>query len=371
LALQLPPQQPVTRHFDLTPITRNTHGDEDDLCMVVSPEEQVLVGEHLAMPTNLDKDAGPSLPPLPNHRAKSVGQHLDLMRMARSSNLSKTTTLESTLEPTMEPIAFPSERKFYTFTSRQQYEDQYLATTSEEDASPAQHLPPYQPSRQELMDVGLAEDEVERIFTRRRDSLTPDHLAPIPLGDRQWSIPSIRMANRLNGSITSHTSYTDEEDYLLGRDDDTNSLSSRGSLYLTDAMELGAGEPLGVSSVFMPSITLNGIDLIVDRRQQLDTAECALTTNAMNGDARDRRQEKRSRKDAKALQWLRTVEASDDVIAEAASSKFLTQTPKSTNVTAVSAKTNTVLSMEYDPSSSADRIIRRQTSSPPTLQASH
>lgn len=379
LQLQMPPQQPVTRHFDLTPVTRNTSGenefgDEDDLCMVVSPEDHALVGEHLAMPSNLSKETGPSLPRLANHRAKSAG-HLDLSHLIRASNLSKTTTLESTLEPTMEPIAFPSDRKCYTFTSRQQYEDQHLVPTVEEDAPPAQHLRPYQPTRQELMDVGLAEDEVERIFTTRRNSLTPDHLAPIPLGDRQLSIPSIHMANKLNGSVASYTSYTDEEDYLLGRDDDTNSLSSRGSLYLPDAMELGAGEPLGVSSVFMPSVTLNGIDQIDDRRhQQLDASETAtaLTTNAIDGDARDRRQEKRSRKDEKALQWLRTVEAGDDVFAEAASSKFLTQTPK-TNAAAVSAKTNAAgfLSMEYDPALSANRIIRRQTSSPPTLQASH
>lgn len=377
--LRLPPQQrdPATRHFDLTPITRNTSGAEDDLCMVVSPEDQALVGEHLAMPDNLDKDRGPSFPPLPNNRAKSVG-NLNLLssRITRASNLSKSTTLESTLEPTMEPIAFPSERKFFTFTSRQQYENQSLAPTLEEHAPPAQPLPPYQPTRQELMDVGLAEDEVERIFNTRRDSLTPDHLATIPLGDRQWSIPSIRMANELHGSIASHTSYTDEEDSLLGRDDDTNSLSSRGSLYLPDAMELGAGEPLGVgvSSVFMPSITLNGIDLIVDQSHQpLDPFESDLTTNAMNGDARDRRQEKRSRKDEKALQWLRTVEASDDVFAEAASSKFLTQTPKTSNA-AAAPETNTAgfLSMEYDdPRMSANRIIRRQTSSPPTLQTGH
>ena len=378
--LRLPPQhqqqQPVTRHFDLTPVTRNTFGADDDLCMVVTPDDQGLVGEHLAMPDNLDKEEGPALPPLPNHRAKSLG-HLDLLpsKMTRASNLSKTTTLESTLEPTiMEPIAFPSERKCFTFTSRQQYEDQYLAPTSEGGAPPA-----YQPTRQELMDVGLAEDEVERIFTTRRVSLTPDYLATIPLGDRQWSIPSIRMANELNGSIASHTSYTDDEDYLLGsRDDDTISLSSRGSLYLPDAMELGAGEPLGgISSVFMPSVTLNGIDLLDDQRRQLvdPSSENDFTTiNARDGDARDRRIEKRSRKDEKALQWLRTVEASDDVFAEAASSKFLTQTPKASNAAAAaSAKTNNhtagFLSMAHDddPSLSANRIIRRQTSSPPTL----
>jgi hypothetical protein len=466
---------PSARHYDLTPVTRNTwgsSGDKELLCLdgdrstnqdgygVVSPDDgAILHGEHLAMPSSLDAPssnahrlAGPALPPLPASRSKSVG-NLDLL-MQQS-----TTTPYQT---TMDPFDFHSSdhRKFWSFTSRKQYE-QYL---EHEDpyahaAAPLQQqhlhhrLTPYQPTRQYLSEIGDGppQDELSRIFIARTTTMDEAQgnsgvsavgggatnanvggtgLAPIPLGERQWSIPSIRMANALNGggSIASYTSYTDEEDNmpLQGDDDDTNSLSSRGSLYLPDS-SIG-GEPLGMLTTMgvvgegvqgeifggggvnpLFALTGGGFDG-QDQENNMNPpapgrpnhthphqtpypftttpSNCSnanntnggATADAIHGNAQERRRKKRSKKEQNAVEWLRTVEASDDVFAEAASSKFLTGGSSPHNYhphhqeeglslkPAFSSSTLGNTNYGHDPIIPRSRIIRRQTSSPPTLE---
>jgi hypothetical protein len=172
------------------------------------------------------------------------------------------------------PVKFPSDRQYYSFTSQKQF----VSTTSFQTG-----LTPYQPTREA---VGtFTGEELDRIYRQA------DH---IPV-DRQWSIPSIHLANHLNGSTTS---YTDEEDDL-GRDDDA-SLSSRGS------------------SLYLPAddeeIAKHILPLSVAKYDDSD-----------DSDADQEEEEPRKRKNEKKspFDWLRSVE-SDAGISEAASSKFLT-----------------------------------------------
>jgi len=158
-------------------------------------------------------------------------------------------------------VPFPS-RKYYSFTSRQQYETSIqedtaemtgydngegafiVSTTSSNDvhqtgevaaagAPSFLRLKPYQPDRHDLDHVGIRKDDANLLFRGKENASNICLRQPFPMEDRQYSIPSIRMAHHVNGSTTS---YTDEEDDLAfpGYDDDA-SLSSRGSsLYLPE-----------------------------------------------------------------------------------------------------------------------------------------
>jgi hypothetical protein len=201
------------------------------------------------------------------------------------------------------------ERKFYSFTSREQYEETASAVVVEDTPliHPPPRLAPYQPSRELLGDLGLQEDLNDIFIARRRPASSSPlgggdgavgaaeaveaskehrllHL-PIPMDERQASIPSIRLANHLNGSH-SVTSREDDEDSLYIHDEE-GSLSSRGST-------------CGVYFDECPVDTAAAARLLIERR-------------------------KRGRKE-EALEWLQSVvEVSDNTLAEAASSKFLTR----------------------------------------------
>ncbi|KAL3774926.1 hypothetical protein HJC23_010788 [Cyclotella cryptica] len=91
------------------------------------------------------------------------------------------------------------------------------------------------------------DDDVDEEEEQRQESSSFHPLGGgIPIDDRQWSIPSIRLANHVNasgldGSVTSyHTLFSDDEDYtddggssfdgsFLGCEDDDVSLSSKES----------------------------------------------------------------------------------------------------------------------------------------------
>jgi hypothetical protein len=252
-----------------------------------------------------------------------------------------------------DPVQFP-ERKFYSFTSRQQYD---LATQGQmgDDDSVEGHvgLEPYQPSREDDFGGvnGIPEEELRGIFIARRRGTNgsggeshANHrlLNPIPMDERQWSIPSIHMAQSLQGTMTSQ-SYTDNTDYeddesllyVRGGDDDA-SLSSRcSSLYLPDET---AGEPLGSAlpmpsnrsafprHILQPQVVMNPQVLMEHsaQRDQADDNDLDLTGHADGGVAVDRRKRKQRKREERAFEWLQSVQGNNELLAEAASSKFLT-----------------------------------------------
>ena len=301
-------------HYDLTPVTRNTERYVDDRDEpknnIVSPEDE-LHGEHLALPSSFVSTAeGPTLPPLQStlneqmlweHHVQMQEQQLDA------------------------PIQFPS-RKSYTFTSREQYEEDL----QREQPSPlSDHLRPYQPSRQEdLEGVGsIPAEAVSQIFNRRIDEEShANHRflrQPFPLEERQASIPSLHLAHPLQGSNThSFTDHTteggDDEESLqyVGQDDGDSldaSLSSRtSSLYLPDET---AATPHPQPPQDAPILSLAPA-------HHADTVVMEELSRVMADDThrkRKRRQQKRAMAD-----WLETLTADPEQLAEAASSKFLT-----------------------------------------------
>jgi hypothetical protein len=222
------------------------------------------------------------------------------------------------------PIQFPTERRFHTFTTRDQYEealflqhgagagygdgddddDLFNASDdeSEEEGIVKTKLRPYAPvSRPANFDIeSLDENELNRIFSRREEnsSIESSHQNhrllnnAIPLDDRQFSIPSIHMAHHLNPNDTTSISYTenDDEDSLVRIVDDDASLSSKGSTGMLD-----------------------------DQVESLPDPDDAVVTALR----RQRRKRKQMKKEQQAVEWLQSVEDSDG-IAEAVSSKFLT-----------------------------------------------
>jgi hypothetical protein len=358
----------TARHYDLTPVTRNTSellahqyvdastSIDDGYGNLVSPEDQdVLHGEHLAFPADLSAPdtaglTGPSIPKLRSaQRAQSVGNlDHDTMMKAIAGQDTLGELQEEFAIP--DPVQFPA-RKFYSFTSRQQYD---LATQQMgDDDSIEGHvgLEPYQPSREE--DFGgvhnMPEEELRGIFIARRRGTNgssggeshANHrlLNPIPMDERQWSIPSIHMAQSLQGTTTSYTENTEEDDesLLYVRGDDDASLSSRcSSLYLPDET---AGEPLGSTlpmpsnrsafplHILQPQVVMNP-QVLMEHTAQRDQAEdndADLSGHAVDGGlAVDRRKRKQRKREMRAFEWLQSVQGNNDVLAEAASSKFLT-----------------------------------------------
>jgi hypothetical protein len=260
-----------SRHFDLTPVTRNTSGamaKEHEEYAVISPDE--LHGEHLLIPEPLKRQQSliecPSLPPPP---------------------------------PAVEF------RRFNTFTSRENYEDAVQI--------PVEGRTPYQPSRQVFnddYDNGVSDEGAQQIFIHRdSDDSHRNHRLhdPILMEERQWSIPSIRLANQLNGSLTGGSCASLTEEDSLFREGDDASLSSRGSsLYFPEEAEAVVGEPL-----FLPArSTFHPVGL----------------TNVTYEDApeQQQRRKRKSERNERVYAWLQSVEADQNVLAEAASSKFLT-----------------------------------------------
>ena len=439
------------RHYDLTPVTRNTSeaalhkyadeavgaGSSDDDYNMISPDDpsSFLHGEHLALPADLSAPdstmTGPCIPKLRTaQRTQSVGtidsgvlQQVYCMPPAAAATALGELTEDMGIP---EPVQFPA-RKFYSFTSRQQYElammgqqqhhmlqdDDYSAGV---DQGYHVDLEPYQPSRQEdFGGVGiLPEEELRGIFIARRQgnsgsSSGESHanhrlLNPIPMGERQWSIPSIHMAHRLQGSTTSYTDNTEEDDESLlfarGGDDDA-SLSSRGSsLYLPD--EAGGGEISEVAQMYPPrlympqhihpQVLMNPqvlMDYAATQSQQPDEDNDADGSgDAVNGISNERRKRKQRRKEERAVEWLHSVEAGNDVLAEAASSKFLTGNNNrrpaagfkvdnsgssndqhtSFNALEPTAALRTTTLAAATTKQPTPAMLRRQASSPPTME---
>jgi len=430
-------------HYDLTPVMRNTttsgdvhpfgpgmgHNAGADDNGVVSPdtvEEEnadFLHGEHLSLPADLSTadDGGvilpnlrkSTIPTLPMQRAKSLGTaaHMSFTDMPDMPKASIGIHRLAELPPPA-PVEFPS-RKYYSFTSREQYKG--IAVGDDEDLSEEESLEerpdltPYQPTRQEFAEIeeSMPPEALNSIFIerRRRRSLHGTSVAevqeevvdeesshknhrllqnPIPMTDRQWSIPSLRMGQRLatDGSLASLTDNLDDESllYVLPyggngamTDEDEASLSSRASsLYLSIG---GSGVPSAVPTSIMeehrqesakipePSTIWNDDNSSSVMSQHRSTGSASFegvpsfgsapteTTNkvvvespwnlltgthsslsdensavAVDGDRALRRKRKQRQREEAALSWLQSLQqqSTEPPVAEAASSKFLT-----------------------------------------------
>jgi hypothetical protein len=217
------------------------------------------------------------------------------------------TVLEPSDGQPHQAVQFPA-RRFYSFTSREQYQKlasgnapAYDEDLSEEESSLEErpgadrhphnrphHLRPYQPSRHDFEEIeeSLPPEALEAIFIERRrrnslrsggggtanttnnannnagtaatvgqilretetDESSQKHHRllenPIPMEERQWSIPSLHMAQRLatdGGSLASLTDHGDDESLLyVSRngdgyyEEDEASITSRASsLYMS------------------------------------------------------------------------------------------------------------------------------------------
>jgi hypothetical protein len=316
--------------YDLTPVIRNTSdvycdviNKSDSITITPSSQEGYLHGEHLAFPSDLSSAApGPAMPPLqPVNHHRSDGMKMERILHSRLSHQHRDIDIP-------EPVQFPS-RKYYSFTTRKQYEeallqdpdtddDFYNTSDSDDDVG---GLIPYAPrSRPANFDIeSLPDEELKRIFITREA-----RLAEIPLEER---VPSLHMANHLHGSTTS-ISYTDheDEDSILHLNDDA-SLGSRGS------------------SLYLPA------EEDVLRTQESNEEDDAIIAALQ----RKQRKRKQRKKEQQAVEWLQSVEADQNVLAEAASSKFLTGPQP--RAQACRRQSSPAVSLQ------------RQTSSPPTMAA--
>lgn len=259
-------------HAELTPVTRNTSFCDDGAptepyYVMVSPADATA---DLALPSGSDFNTSTTTTlqqrrPLTMDRTKSVG----------------TPSQRDQQLPPMAPVPLVA-RKFFSFNSRHQYNIQARGT----------HQPiltPYQPADRETF--GVTPSQVSNIFIPRN--------GPIPLDERQWSIPSIRLANHLGGSTTT---LTDEED--LGDDASWSSMGS--SLYMPEE------EPMVIEAS-------NNLELNLDQLSTSSGSDQAILVQSTN----KRTSKQRHASNQNALDWLQNLQ--HDGLTEAASSKFLTK----------------------------------------------
>jgi len=305
-----------------------------------------------------------------------------------------------------QPIELSDDKHSHSFTGPSQYRHRIsepdlgaspVSSThppSSQAARAESLLKPYQPIRENSFEVGVKRVEPEAldsIFQRGStprstnsacggggrpplpsqgdSSESPARLPqPVPLAERDWSIPSLHMGHRLRESNASYTSYTcsedeyTEEDNLCRDYDDDASISTRGSidasghdLFRTrealsggiaaissaERSEISEPEPVGGSDTEEKEAVIeDGIEKVVRQQEDLSDSGAAVVDDAelrqelpaedvalelpVNGSHHNH---KKSRKDDKsereknAIEWLRNVEAGG--ISEAASSKFL------------------------------------------------
>jgi hypothetical protein len=356
--------------------------------------------DHLAMPADFCKSnnafsarlvhpdqlpcSGPMLPPLPSHHVLFPASTCDRKHLEAPVQFPP---------PSKGGYSFTS-RKQYEKRHKQELGvpgaqlPPFLGGVHANAGSAIDGLTPYQPSRQDLdfQEVGeIPSKELDRIFISKRsravsdkqdggagtladrqegtfevspvgttmatstdtpttdsdDQLDPAQeelvqFPPIPLEDRKWSIPTIRLANHLDGSVTSNTTNADQDDesQILYREsgqyDDDASLSSLGSLSILSASREDHEHPSIV--IALPTDQ--------HRQSQLSCQDQGQTGGEQKGsflleeDDPDqsiahchrlqRRQRQKERRERRAYEWLRTVKAGNDQFAEAASSKFLT-----------------------------------------------
>ena len=170
---------------------------------------------------------------------------------------------------------------------------------------------------------------------------------PIPLDQRDWSIPSIRMAHHVNSgeSYTTFETYDDdtlgEEDDIAGCGDDDATLSSKGStqeaessIDVLEDIDMATGEEdedLKPSAAIQPSnrfvieqgletVTHQADDAIVGAADSVHAI--AAPPGVFRTEGGHKKRHRKNRKSEEAFDWLKSVEVGG--VVEAASSKFLT-----------------------------------------------
>ena len=428
LALKAPtsPGNYFRAPHELTPVMNNTSieyadADEDGGYVVVSPDDTELHGESLTLPSEdtfvnprtLRKRSSLSLPPLPVRKSDNTSSTAH-STTAQGNDADR----QQPPQPQLKHPPIELSKKYYSFNSRHQYSQAVAGGTSgvggtippssgimqehsslllpqqqrhesNENYPPPIGLKPYQPSRHEMGDVGpLPHEELSRIFIPRCNNnnamssseSSSSLMQPVPLEERQWSIPSIRLATHVNGSITS---YTDEEDEIQ---EDDASWSSRGSsLCIPEEQPLvmKVGTPPNALTATANGLTLlpavvdqdhhvvhdteddndlednDGDDEAMQILSQSQQSSCSQPV-VIEGDfhhhhhhhhvnnSNDRNtatsvtsdsaaavvtpRKRRGEQERQAYEWLRTVESSgENEIAEAASSKFLTGSQRTLN----------------------------------------
>jgi hypothetical protein len=432
------------KHYDLTPVMRNTSSDlycdgkrttntgdnprnTDDLSRsnssvgmtVVTPSSMsdadgYLHGEHLAFPSDLSRAtllAGPTMPPLqpvPVHRRHSSNSNnhnhnhttnqflqpqqpfppnTDTMIPHHNINISNNNDNPYGLTTTSTPpaVQFPS-RKYYSFTTREQYEeacrydpesddDLFIPSDDDDDdeddvddeyghlkrisrgLSPRIGLTPYAPNdRPAIFDIEqVPEEELKRIFISRGNPKDADAMddrnnsgqtnssfelpteqmndtdtdrmvsstAAVPFGPMR--IPSLHMANQLCHNSTTSISYTDQEDEdsIVVRIN-SNGTMSDGNSFMNENDDASMSS-LG-SNVNLQSMVHN--NQVISGEDMLELQQQQHHDDAVASAAfrqQRKRKQRRKKEQEKAMEWLQSVEAHpENDIAEAASSKFLT-----------------------------------------------
>jgi hypothetical protein len=356
-----------------------------------------LHGEHLTMPSDfLSTSHGdglrimqPSLFLVDRNSNNSEEELCHERKAAMGLNRSTYNFCEDQVpEDLPRAVDFPA-RKFYSFTSRRQYDDEQLGYGTN---NPNSALKPYQPNqRKEEFDIEeLPEEELQRIFIARRYSRVPDHHMngnngeggsllvteetekhhrllqnSIPLDDntRNWSIPSIRMAQHLQGSMASLTDATELEDedslvyiypnnnaagaHLFGNQGvvttgiadpyDDLSISSRGSSLCnfddfadrTAFRRLSNNESLAQAHLHHPfnipsDVYSDDTDSVEAVAMGGENNGLPVENNILPPDTTARHRKRKQQRLKEACEWLQSVEVDQNVFAEAASSKFLT-----------------------------------------------
>jgi hypothetical protein len=410
------------KHYDLTPVTRNTSdiycdakdmntaAGNDSSFMTITPSSQegFLHGEHLAFPSDLSRAtlaSGPAMPPLQPvvHRRDSSSSNLRADSVTTDDDNDPSFLQMDSIPPgglyrneieiPNEPaVHFPS-RKYYSFTTREQYEeacrydpdsDDDLFIPSDSDDDDIQRitnahkgilprmmgLTPYAPhSRPANFDIEqLPEEELKRIFITRATNATSANVndetsaaaadlllssgnqftgaSTIPLEQR---IPSLRMANHLLNDSTTSISYTDNED-----EDSVIRVTSRTGIENDDASLSSLGSNLNLQQMATNTEAEQDDDLITAAKLHL---------------RKHRKRKQRKKEQDAAMEWLQSVEAHpDNDIAEAASSKFLTATTLPSPYHTSNININNTLRRQHHyhpPSNTIVVPLQRQMSSPP------
>lgn len=219
----------------------------------------------------------------------------------------------------------------------------------------------YQPSRRDdsLTDIGISKNTegFDDIFTTRSPTKhnSSPLKRPIALDERQLSIPSLRLANRLgNDSTASFTdgeySWEDEDDIriIYGSEDEENIFSpdsdgqeifQKTSVlilpdHLTDQSDSELISNVAVGSTNADSFLRrdDSISSISDAPLDKESKKVVVEVSEnLSGKVRKSSPRKYKRRNSDPLEWIHTLQCgSENKVGEAASSKFLTKgvTPK-------------------------------------------
>lgn len=265
------PSTPTTAN--LTPIIRNTNEASPT---IISPDSE------------LNKMSIPLLSTQPQPPCDISADQILLTRLPRSFTNSR--QLHRTLTSSSTPFIAAREEEI-RIPGAQQHQHQLRQLQ-------------YQPSRDNsFTDFGIAEPEELSIFLDSEGNSIPS----IPLDERQFSIPSIRLANHLGDSTASFTCSEDEDDLWVV---DEKASPFFAVQYDNDANDINTS---------LGDITDLAVASIASEAADIDTSFDSTSPN----DENNVQVLFRKKKDD-PYEWLQQMRG-DGILVEAASSKFLTR----------------------------------------------